>query len=223
MGPRTSPPFRDRAEAGRLLGERLRDLPGAEDAVVLGLPRGGVPVAAGVAEAISAPLDVLVVRKLGAPGREELAIGAIARGGVRVLNRGLIRELGIGPEELASIYARERAELERRERSYRPESGELPSRSGRTAILVDDGLATGSTMLAAIQAIRAEDPAAVLVAVPVADTEVCAMLRAAADDVLCLITPHPLRAIGLYYEDFSQTSDDEVRALLAAARERRPG
>jgi predicted phosphoribosyltransferase len=218
MTPRITPPFRDRMHAGLLLGRRLRDSQVARGAVVLALPRGGVPVAAGVAEALSAPLDVLVVRKLGAPGREELAIGAIARG-ARVLNRGLIRELGIDQDELDAIQERELAELGRRERLYR-EGVVAPPVAGATAIVVDDGLATGSTMIAAVQAIRAAEPAAVVVAVPVADAEVCGMLREAADEVLCLVTPHPLGAIGLYYEDFSQTGDDEVRSLLAAARER---
>jgi putative phosphoribosyl transferase len=180
---------------------------------VLGLPRGGVPVAAEVARALAAPLDVLVVRKLGAPGREELAIGAIAHGGVRVLNGGLIRELGLTREELAAIEARERAELERREWRYRG-ARPVPDFAGVTAIVVDDGLATGSTMLAAVAAIRAELPAAVLVAVPVADPEICAMLGDVADEVVCLLTPHPLGAVGLYYEDFSQIADEEVRALL---------
>jgi len=208
--------FRDRTEAGSLLGGQVRARH-PRDAVVLGLPRGGVPVAAEVARALAAPLHVFVVRKLGAPGREELAIGAIARGGVRVLNGPLIRELGISPEGLAAIERRERAELERRERLYR-DGAPAPAVGGRTAIVVDDGLATGSTMLAAVGAIRAERPAEVVVAVPVADPEVCAMLEAAADAVVCLHRPHPLRAVGLYYEDFSQTGDEEVRGLLAAAR-----
>ncbi len=184
---------------------------------MLGLPRGGVPVAAEVAQALRARLDVLVVRKLGAPGREELAIGAIARGGVRVLNGALIRELQMTLAELAEIEDRERAELERRERSYRG-GRPLLDLAGRTAVLVDDGLATGSTMLAAVAAVRAELPAAVLVAVPVADPEICAMLGDAADEVVCLLTPHPLGAVGLYYEDFSQTADEEVRTLLESGR-----
>jgi predicted phosphoribosyltransferase len=208
--------FRDRSEAGRLLGRRLCGVADGR-AVVLGLPRGGVIVAAEVARALDAPLDALLVRKLGAPGREELAIGAIARGGVRVLNEGLIRALGISDEALAAIDARARAELERRERLYR---GAAPAvaLAGRTAVLVDDGLATGSTMLAAVRAARAERAAKVLVAVPVADIEVCALLGSVADDVGCLLTPHPLGAVGVYYADFSQVGDDEVRELLAAAR-----
>ncbi len=212
--------FRDRTEAGRLLGERLRRLGVPHDPVVLALPRGGVPVAAGVALALGAPLDVLVVRKLGAPGHEELAIGAIAPG-VRVLNEALIRELGLSPAELAAIDARARAELERREQLY-GRAQPPPGVEGRTAILVDDGLATGSTMLAALRSVRAAHPASVLVAVPVADVEVCRLVAAAADEVVCLLTPHPLGAVGAYYEDFSQVGDAEVRALLAAARERSP-
>ncbi len=199
-----------------LLGERLRASAPGGQTVVLGLPRGGVPVAAEVAAALGAPLDVLVARKLGAPGREELAIGAIARGGVRVLNEGLIRELGLTRAELAAIEGRERDELERRERRYR-DGRASPVLAGRTAVVVDDGLATGSTMLAAVGAIQAEHPAAIIVAVPVADPEVCAMLGDACDGVVCLLTPHPLGAVGFYYEDFSQTADEEVQALLAAA------
>jgi predicted phosphoribosyltransferase len=185
--------------------------------VVLGLPRGGVPVAAEVAVALGAPLDVLLVRKLGVPGHEELALGAIAGGGVRVLNAGLIEELELTRRELGEIERRERSELERRERSYRA-GRPAPALADMTAVLVDDGLATGSTMLAAVGAVRAQRPAAVLVAVPVADPEVCTLVAEAADEVVCLLTPHPLGAIGLYYEDFSQTADEEVRALLAAGR-----
>jgi len=208
--------FRDRAEAGRLLGERLRRFAGRPDVVVLALPRGGVPVGAEVARSLQAPLDVFVVRKLGVPGHEELALGAIAPGGVRVLNRELIDALDLSPEWLEAIDARERRELERRERSYR---GTLPPPrlGGRTVIIVDDGLATGSTMTAAIEAIRSSEPAAVIVAVPVADPDVCEALGAAADEVVCLLAPHPLGAVGFYYADFSQTTDAEVRELLASA------
>jgi predicted phosphoribosyltransferase len=208
--------FRDRSEAGRQLGERLLSLGRPGRAVVLGLPRGGVPVAAEVARALGAPLDVLVARKLGVPGHEELAFGAIARGGVRVLNEDLIHELELTRREVEAIERRERAELERRERSYR-NRGPVQALHGATAVVVDDGLATGSTMLAALAAIRAEDPAAVIVAVPVADPEVCALLGEVADEVVCLLMPHPLGAVGLYYEDFSQTADEEVRELLRAA------
>jgi erythromycin esterase-like protein/predicted phosphoribosyltransferase len=209
--------FRDRAEAGRLVAERLRDYAGREDVVVLGLPRGGVPVAYEVARELDAPLDVYVVRKLGLPGHEELAFGAIATGGVRVLNKELIERLQLPAEWVEAIDAKERRELERRERAYR---GDRPPADlgGRTVVLVDDGLATGSTMLAAVQAVRQDGPAKVVVAVPVAAPEVCEALQEVADEVVCVSNPRPLHAVGLWYEDFSQTSDDEVRELLAQAR-----
>jgi predicted phosphoribosyltransferase len=209
--------FKDRADAGRLLADRLREYAGRDDVVVLALPRGGVPVAVEVAHELDVPLDVFVVRKLGVPGREELALGAIASGGTRVLKKPLIQALGLPPDTIEAIVAREMRELERRERAYRGEQPP-PDLAGRTVILVDDGLATGSTMLAAVQAVRQDDPARVVVAVPVADPEVCALLRTAADEVVCLKTPQPLRAVGHWYEDFSQTTDDEVRDLLARAR-----
>jgi len=209
--------FVDRAEAGRRLAAMLGHYAGRDDVVVLGLPRGGVPVAYEVARALGAPLDVYVVRKLGLPGHEELAFGAIASGGVRVLNKDLIERLHLPAEWVEAIDARERQELERRERVYRGERPP-PDLAGRTVILVDDGLATGSTMMAAVQAVRQDDPAKVVVAVPVAAPEVCAALRAVADDVVCASTPEPMRAVGLWYEDFSQTSDDEVRELLARGR-----
>jgi erythromycin esterase-like protein/predicted phosphoribosyltransferase len=209
--------FRDRAEAGRLLAEELRGYAGRDDVVVLGLPRGGVPVAFEVARALGAPLDVFLVRKLGVPGREELAFGAIASGGTRVLHRQVVESLDIPSEWVEAIDAKERRELERRERAYRGERPP-PDLAGKTVILVDDGLATGSTMLAAVHAIRADDPARVVVAVPVADPEVCEGVRVVADEAVCLSTPRPLRAVGLWYEDFSQTTDDEVRDLLARAR-----
>jgi erythromycin esterase-like protein/predicted phosphoribosyltransferase len=216
-----SQPFKNRAEAGRLLAERLREYAGRDDVIVLALPRGGVPVAFEVARALDAPLDVFLVRKLGVPGHEELAFGAIATGGTRVLNRQLIESLGLPNEWIEAIDAKERRELERREAVYR-EGRPPPDVAGRTVILVDDGLATGSTMLAAVHAIRQDDPAKVVVAVPVADPEVCNELGTVADEVVCLSTPQPLRAVGAWYEDFSQTSDDEVRRLLARAR-RAPG
>jgi erythromycin esterase-like protein/predicted phosphoribosyltransferase len=205
--------FRDRAEAGRLLAERLGDYAGRDDLVVLALPRGGVPVAFEVARALRAPLDVYVVRKLGVPGHEELALGAIASGGTRVLNRQAVESLGIPAEWIEAIDAKERRELERRERAYRGDRPP-PDVAGRTVILVDDGLATGSTMLAAIWAIRADEPAQIVVAVPVADPDVCDGLRGEADEVVCLSTPRPLHAVGVWYEDFSQTTDEEVRELL---------
>jgi predicted phosphoribosyltransferase len=208
--------FRNRAEAGRLLAERLRDYAGRDDLVVLALPRGGVPVAFEVARALDAPLDVFVVRKLGVPGHEELAFGAIATGGTRVLNTHLVDSLNLPPDWIEAIDAQERRELERRERAYR--EGRPPlDLTGKTVILVDDGLATGSTMWAAVHAVREEDPARVVVAVPVADPGVCEALHGVADEVVCAMTPKPLRAVGEWYEDFSQTSDDEVRALLARA------
>jgi erythromycin esterase-like protein/predicted phosphoribosyltransferase len=209
--------FHDRAEAGRLLAERLRDAAGRDDVIVLALPRGGVPVGYEIAKALDAPLDVFLVRKLGMPGHEELAIGAIATGGTRVLNRRLMDSLSIPPEWIEAIDARERRELQRREQAYRGDRP-APDLSGRTVILVDDGLATGSTMLAALEAVRAEEPARVVVAVPVADPEVCEEMRRHADEAVCLLTPRPLGAVGAWYEDFSQTSDDEVRDLLARAR-----
>jgi erythromycin esterase-like protein/predicted phosphoribosyltransferase len=208
--------FRNRMEAGRLLAERLRSYEGHDDVVVLGLPRGGVPVAYEVARELDVPLDVYLVRKLGVPGHEEFAFGAIATGGVRVLNKELIEQLGLPAEWIEAIDAKERRELERRERAYRGDRPP-PDLAGRTVILVDDGLATGSTMLAALQAVRLDDPAKVVAAVPVAAPEVCEALKAVADEVVCAVTPQPLRAVGLWYEDFSETSDEEVRDLLARA------
>jgi erythromycin esterase-like protein/predicted phosphoribosyltransferase len=209
--------FRNRTEAGRLLAERLREYAGRDDVIVLGLPRGGVPVAYEVACELDAPLDVYLVRKLGVPGHEEFAFGAIATGGVRVLNNELIERLGLPVEWIEAIDAKERRELERQERAYRGERPP-PDLAGRTVILVDDGLATGSTMLAALEAVRLDEPAKVIAAAPVAAAEVCEALRGVADDVLCAVTPQQFRAVGLWYEDFSETSDDEVRELLARAR-----
>lgn len=208
--------FRDRAEAGRILAERLVRYVGRDDVAVLGLPRGGVPVAYEVARKLGVPLDVFMVRKLGVPGHEELAFGAIATGGTRVLNRPLLDQLALPPEWVEAIDAKERRELERRERAYRG-TRPPPDLAGRTVIVVDDGLATGSTMLAAVHAVRADDPAKVVVAVPVAAAEVCAGLEAVADEVVCAVVPTQLGAVGLWYEDFSQTSDDEVRELLERA------
>lgn len=215
--------LRDRAEAGRLLAERLRTYAGRNDVIVLALPRGGVPVAFEIARALDAPLDVFLVRKLGVPGHEELAFGAIASGGMRVLNRQVVDALGLPPEQIAAIAAAEQRELERRERAYRGERPP-PDVTGRTVILVDDGLATGSTMLAAVRALRQDDPARIVVAVPVADPEVCESLRAEADEVVCLFTPQPFVAVGVWYEDFSQTTDEEVIQLLEqlGGRHRRP-
>jgi len=209
--------FRDRADAGRRLAERLSAYAGRDDVVVLALPRGGVPVAHEVARALGAPLDVFLVRKLGVPGHEELAMGAIASGGVRVLNHPVVESLGIPDDWIQSIAAKEAVELERREREYRGDRPP-PELEGRTVILVDDGLATGSTMLAAVRAVRQERPARVVVAVPVAAPEVCQALRAEADEVVCPLTPDQLRSVGLWYDDFTQTTDEEVRRLLEGAR-----
>jgi predicted phosphoribosyltransferase len=208
--------FHDRAEAGRRLARALSSYAGCRDLIVLGLPRGGVPVAFEVARALRAPLDVFVVRKLGVPGQEELAMGAIASGGVRVINEGLVSALRIPPAAVEAVTAAERRELDRRERLYR--SGRPPSDvRGRTVILVDDGLATGATMQAAVRALRRQQPAAVVVAAPVAAPTTCAALAAVADDCVCVLQPPDLRGVGLWYEDFSQTADDDVRALLEQA------
>lgn len=208
--------FRDRTEAGRQLAERLAQKPGLEDAVVLALPRGGVPVGYEIAKALGAELDVIVVRKLGVPGHEELAMGAIASGGVRIMNEDVVETLRIPEEEIERTAAREQEELERRERAYRG-GREAPRVSGRPVILVDDGAATGSTIRAAIRAVRRQGPARVLVAVPVAPPEACELLAREADDVVCLLTPEPFVAISVWYESFPQLGDDEVRALLAEA------
>jgi putative phosphoribosyl transferase len=211
--------FRDRTEAGRHLAELLRDYAGRDDVVVLALPRGGVPVGYEVAKALGAPLDVFVVRKLGVPGHPELAMGAIATGGVLVLDEGLVRRLGISEPQIRQAVESELRELERREAAYRGGRG-APQLEGKTAILVDDGLATGATMRAAALAVRKYDPARVVVAVPVAAEQTCDEFRDDVDDIVCAVTPKPFHAVGLWYEDFSQTSDEEVRELLARANER---
>ena len=206
--------FRDRREAGRLLAARLSAYANRPDVVVLALPRGGVPVAAEVARALGAPLDVFVVRKLGVPGHEEFAFGAIATGGVRVLNEEVVRALQIPDRVIDAVAAREQEELARRERVYRGDRPPLDVR-GRTVILVDDGLATGATMQAAIRALRQQQPARIVVAVPTASLETCDELKRVVDEVICATTPDPFYAVGLWYEDFSQTTDEEVRELLA--------
>jgi predicted phosphoribosyltransferase len=210
-------PFRDRREAGRILAQRLVHYAERDDLVVLALPRGGVPVGFEVARTLDAPLDVFVVRKIGVPGHEELAMGAVASGHVRVLNDPVVRSLRIPPAAIDAVTQRELAELERRERVYRGDRPPLDVR-GRTVILVDDGLATGSTMKAAVAALRDQDPARIVVAVPVAAEESCAELRASAEEVICAVTPEPFYAVGAWYRDFGQTTDDEVRSLLAQAR-----
>ena len=208
--------FHDRAEAGRLLAEQLGAYVRRPDVLVLALPRGGVPVGFEVARALGVPLDVFLVRKLGVPGQEELAMGAIATGGVRVVNDAVVEELGIAPEVMEAVAAREQDELERRERAYRGERP-APDVSGRVVILVDDGLATGSTMRAAARALKKLGPSRVVVAAPLAAREACEALRAEADEVVCAETPEPFKGVGRWYNDFSQTTDEEVRALLEAS------
>jgi putative phosphoribosyl transferase len=207
--------FSDRREAGRVLADALSGYRGAPDLLVLGLPRGGVPVAWEVASALHAPLDVFVVRKLGAPRWEELAVGALASGGLVVLNDDVVRSLHISDEHLAQVIEKESAELTRREAAYR--GGREPVQpAGKTVILVDDGIATGASMLAAARAIRAAGPAKIVIAVPVAPPTPYQQLAEAADDVVCVEVPASFLAVGEYYRDFSQTSDEEVRELLAA-------
>ncbi|HEY2854934.1 MAG TPA: phosphoribosyltransferase [Gemmatimonadaceae bacterium] len=209
--------FRNRKDAGRRLAAELRLYANRNDVIVLALPRGGVPVGFEVASELDAPLDVFVVRKLGLPWHEELAMGAIASGGVRILDRDLIRVARISDEEIERVTATEEAELERRERRYRGNRA-LPDLRGKTVILVDDGLATGSTMRAAVAALRQEGPARVVVAVPVAAPETCDAFRDITDDIVCAVTPEPFHAVGLWYDDFSQTTDDEVHDLLERSR-----
>jgi predicted phosphoribosyltransferase len=208
--------FDDRREAGRRLAERLGAYASRPDVRVLALPRGGVPVAYEVAQALGAPLDVFVVRKLGIPGHQELAMGAIASGGVRVLNDPLVQALHVPEHVIDTVTRSEATELARRERLYRRDRPPLDV-AGRVVILVDDGLATGATMHAAIAALRQLRPARIVVAVPAASPDVCEALRWEVDDVVCVFTPEPFHAVGLWYRDFSQTTDEEVRDLLARA------
>lgn len=208
--------FRDRSDAGRRLAPLLAHYAGRADLLVLALPRGGVPVGYEVARALGAPLDVFLVRKLGVPGHEELAMGALASGGVRVLNVDVVRELHLDAAALERVAHAEALELRRREQAYRGERP-APAVAGRCVILVDDGLATGSTMRAAARALRQLRPARLVVAVPVAAAETCRAMRREADEVVCALTPEPFFAVGLWYDDFTQTSDDEVRELLAGA------
>ena len=206
--------FRDRREAGQALATRVADLAGGPDVIVLGLPRGGVPVAAEVATALNAPLDAFFVRKLGVPGHRELAMGAIATGGVRVVNDEVVRAMHITPQTIEAVAAEEQAELGRREKAYRGDRP-APELAGRTVVLVDDGLATGSTMRAAVAAVRAQHPAAVIVGVPTGAPQTCAALAPEVDRVECVVTPDPFLAVGLSYDDFSETTDDEIRRLLS--------
>jgi predicted phosphoribosyltransferase len=210
--------FRDRKEAGRQLASRLTKYANRPDVIVLALPRGGVPVAYEVAKQIGAPLEVFLVRKLGVPGYEELAMGAIASGGVRVINEDLVRQLQIPGKVIEAVAADEQRELERRERAYRDDRPP-PDVKGRTVILIDDGLATGSTMRAAAAALRGLGPARIVVAVPVSAPETCDEIREEVDEVVCAVTPEPFRGVGLWYKDFSQTTDEEVRELLERARQ----
>jgi putative phosphoribosyl transferase len=208
--------FADRRDAGDKLSDKLKDYENRSDLFVLALPRGGVPVAYEVATALRAPLDVFLVRKLGVPGHEELAMGAIASGGVSVLNEDVTMSMGISDSVIREVKEHEQKELERREQLYRGSRGPL-NVQGRTVILIDDGLATGSTMRAAIAALRKMRPARIVVAVPVAAPETCETIRNEVDELICAVTPEPFLAVGAWYSDFSQTTDDEVRELLQAA------
>ena len=211
--------FSNRAEAGQLLAEKLNKYAGREDVIVLGLPRGGVPVAYEVARRLRVPLDVFIVRKLGVPGFEELALGAIASGGVRVLNEDVVRALPNANELIESVTTRELAELARREQIYR-DGRPAPDIGGRTVILVDDGLATGATMRAAVAALRQLGAAKIVVAVPVGAADTCREIEREVDETVCAMAPEWFQAVGQFYEDFSQTSDEEVRELLARAARR---
>jgi predicted phosphoribosyltransferase len=211
--------FHDRQDAGRQLADRLGEYANRPDVLVLALPRGGVPVGAEVASRLGAPLDAWLVRKLGVPGYPELAMGAIAAGGIQVLNDDVVESLQITSATVEQVAARERAELDRRAHAFRG-ARPLPAVRGRTVILVDDGLATGSTMEAAVAAVRALEPAAIVIAAPVGAQDTCDRLGHVADRVVCLLTPSLFRAVGEWYVDFSETTDDEVRRLLETAYER---
>lgn len=210
--------FRDRTDAGRQLAESLGVYANRDDAIVLALPRGGVPVAYEVAKRLHLPLDVFVVRKLGVPGYEELALGAIASGGVRVLNQDVVRIIPNADQIVEAVTANELMELQRRERAYRDDRAPLNVR-GRTVILVDDGLATGATMHAAVNALREQAPKKIVVAIPVCAPETCREMQNFADEVIWLYAPEWFHGVGQFYDDFSQTSDDEVRRLLAEAQQ----
>jgi len=211
-------PFADRTQAGSQLGQALRAYAGRSDVVILALPRGGVPVAFEIMKAINATLDLMLVRKLGTPGQEELAMGAIAAGGVQLLNPDIVESLRIPAAAIEAVAKRERKELERRQRAYRGDRP-FPDVTQRCVILVDDGLATGATMRTAIKALRQQHPARIVVAVPVAPPETILTLQQEADEVICLATPRPFWAIGQWYLDFPQVSDEEVKDLLQRAQE----
>jgi predicted phosphoribosyltransferase len=213
--------YRDRVDAGKQLATKLGDYANRDDVLVLALPRGGVPVAYEVAKALRAPLDIFLVRKLGVPGHEELAMGAISTGGVRVLNDDVVNYLGISTDVIDAVAEEELKELERRERAYRGKRAE-PNISDKTVILVDDGLATGSTMRAAVAALRQQEPARIVVAVPVSATQTCDEYRMGVDEIICAKTPEPFIGVGMWYRDFSQTSDEEVRQILAQAEKLNP-
>jgi predicted phosphoribosyltransferase len=206
--------FRDRTEAGQVLAGLLAHYRGRPDVIVLGLPRGGVPVAAEVASGLGAPLDVFVVRKLGVPGHDELAMGAIASGGVRVVNRSVVDGLRIGEDVIEKVAARELKELERRDAAYR-DGRPPPDVRGKVVFVVDDGLATGSTMRAAVSALRAQQPSRIVVAVPVGSAATCHELEAEADEVVCARIPADFHAVGQWYQDFSPTTDEQIRSLLS--------
>jgi putative phosphoribosyl transferase len=219
VDPPIRPRFRNRTEAGRVLAAELARYEGRTDLIVLALPRGGVPVGHEVARALGAPLDVFLVRKLGLPGHEELAMGAIASGDIRLINEEVVRAYDVSDADIEAVTAVEQQELERRERIYR-DNRPLPALHDRTVILVDDGLATGATMRVAILALLQESPARIVVAVPVAAAETCDDFRTLVDDVVCAETPSPFYAVGLWYEDFAQTTDEEVHDLLTANTQR---
>ena len=208
--------FKDRRDAGKQLAQELSAYAGRSDVIVLALPRGGVPVAYEVARALNTPLDIFIVRKLGLPGHEELAIGAIASGGIRVLNHDIVQALKIPQTMIDTVTRQELQELERRERAYRGDRPP-PEVRGRTVILIDDGLATGASMRAAVAALRAQNPARIVVAVPTAAPETYAAFESEVDEIVCAMTPEPFYGVGRWYEDFSQTTDEEVRALLEEA------
>ncbi len=209
-------PFQNRRQAGQLLAQALPQYANGGDVIILALPRGGVPVACEVADALQVPLDLMLVRKLGTPGQEELAMGAIGQGGIRVLNRDVVQALRISDDVITAVEQRERRELDRRQQAYRG-SRPPPQLRGKRVILIDDGLATGATMRSAVQAVRAQAPARIVVAVPLAPAETVDVLRGEADEVVCLATPEPFMAIGRWYHEFPQTSDAEVKGLLARA------